>query len=912
MTTTNVEFSEWISSFDKRLHELEQQLTSPAIMGGGDGDFPGGITVGGVPITADDPDQVTGVTATPGTFYDEIFCDVEWTEAATGPDAVSFDVELALKTAGPTYTLISIESTAGTAFRFRGLQPNTDYGVRVLPVTNLGIRPAAMPAYTDFSTGTDATAPPALAAAPTVGRGATTVIVKFTPLSAAQAFDVANGRGIYHVQIDTSTAFNTANMRETYTNNQVTGFNDITAQGTWYARVRAIDSSGNVGAWSPTSTGQNAGAVDGAWAYSLNASEITTGTLSATVIGTATLPIDKIYSSTLAATTITLGTGGRIDIASGGSITINNPTVNGLLFNQSGLYAYQSSVLTFSIDATGNVALKGSLTAGSVITGSTINGGTINGSVINGAILNVGNPPVEGLTFNADGFGSYAKPNYVFPNDRDADYSIGNWTNWFNVTLSRSTSYSDKGVASIKATASAAGYVGFYLIDYQGTPTGMFGASPGSSWTARIRSRAGASVRACFVEVRFYSAAGALLQVNTGASANNSTSEFVELPAATGTAPAGTAKVGMVVQIINAGAAGEAHYFGAARLTRNNDASFRPFLVDSSGSMRIVGGEIVTETLRTATGPMISGVTYVDNGSDHIELGKGVSFYTNSTAAYTAPATIQARAQWSLGATPHGGLLIRAPYEGASSAGSDISSILIAAGGPSGIGYVNLDASVIYTNGELNLQGEIQANNHGIHGTYDGQAPAILGYEGHAHTFGWSGYGAGNMLSFYVDTSTTFEMGWDGSSFDFYYGGTYVKSFTIPHPLDEERWLRHACIEGPESEVFYDGVSQLHNGIAWIELPTYFEHLTLKEGRKIQITVEDDGSDDFFAPRYSEIENGRFRVRGPKTSHAKFSWSVTAIRGDVDRLLSEPKKSEVEIVGFGPYTYEKPKEFVSG
>lgn len=915
MTSTMPEFAEWIDSFDRRLHELEQQLTSPAVMGGGDGIFPGGVVIGGVPVTADDPDQVTGVTATPGTFYDEIFCDVEWTEAATGPDAVSFDIELALKTAGPTYTTISIESTAGTAFRFRGLQPNTNYGVRVLPVTNLGLRPAAMPAWTDFTTGVDLTAPPALADAPTVGRGATTVIVKFVPFSAAQAFDVANGRGIYHVQIDTA-AFpggaTSPNMKEKYTNDQVTGFNDVLTQGTWYARVRAIDSSGNVGAWSPVSTGQNAGAVDGAWAYSLNASEITTGTLSASRIGSHTLPVDSIITSTLTSTTITLGSGGRIDVGAG-TITIGNPTVNGILQNSGGIYAYGSSLLTFSIDASnGNVTMKGALTAGSSITGSDMYAGTINGTTINGAVINVGTPPAEGLRFNADGFTSYARPNYVFKADRDADYNIGNWTQWFNTNLSRSTTHSDKGIASIRAQAQAAGWMGFYLVDYTGGTTGMFPASAGQTWTARIRSRAGSVARQVFLEIRFYSAAGALLQVDTGVSTLNSTTEFVEIAPATGTAPASTAKVGIIVQIISAGSAGELHYFGATRLTKASDGSYTPFRLDSSGSLRIVGGQVSAETFRTFTGPYVSGETIVLDGASHVELSSRVNLYTTSTAAYVAPAEIVAK-EAGFTSTTHGSLRITAPYEGASSTGADRANILLRAGGPVAQSLIDLNCDTV------NLNAEVQIGSHGIHGTYAGtQAAAIIGRGGNAHTFDWDG--GGNAIVFYVDLSEILAVQWDapGGWLNFYWGGGLAaslsgsKDFTIPHPLDDERWLRHSCIEGPEIELLYDGVSKLHDGIAWIELPAYFESMARKERRKIQITVEDDGSDDFFAPRYSKIENGRFRVRGPRGSNAEFSWSVTAIRKDIPMLDPEPKKSEVDIASFGPYTYLKPKEFVSG
>lgn len=381
-----------LDDFDRRLHQLEQSLTSSTIMGAsGSNNFPTGIIIGGVPLDATNPNQVGTVVATPGAYYNNIYVDVTWIESAVGTDSTMFDIELAKVLAGPIYQTVTIRSTAGTHIRFEQLEPNTNYAVRIWAVSRFGIRPTATPAWTAFSTGQDTTAPSVMAT-PVVGRGATTVVVKFTPLPQASDPDVANGNGIYEIHIDTTTGFASGNLRTTFTQNQVFGFNDVLTQGTWYGRVRAIDSSGNAGPWSPTSSSATAGGViDSMIVAGLDAAKITVGFLSATVIGDNTLPVQKITTSTLTATVITLGTGGAIRVGSGSQIEVGAvPTTNGIIINGSGLYAYGSSALKLAFDvSTGNLSITGNIN-GSTITGGSISGGAITGGTIDGAVITGG------------------------------------------------------------------------------------------------------------------------------------------------------------------------------------------------------------------------------------------------------------------------------------------------------------------------------------------------------------------------------------------------------------------------------------------------------------------------------------------------------------------------------------------
>lgn len=375
--TVEANFDRWIDGVDRRLFDVEQIVTSPALMGSESSSDPefDSVTIGSVVLSTTPPEPVTGVTVTPGTFFDNIFADVEWVESPTGPVAVTFDVELAEKD-GAVYTLLSVLSTAGTGGRFGNLQPSRNYGVRVIPVNALGIR-GATPAWTDFTTGIDSTVPPA----PTgvvLARGATTVVVKYTPLTAVEAADVANGHGLYEIEIDTNVAFNTVNLHQMRSGDQVVAFNDILAEGSWVARVRAIDSSGNVGPWSTTSSPLTAGGVnDSMLIADISAAKITAGFLSASRIQAGTLSADKLMTSSLTAADITLA---------GGSFKAGSPPTTGILFNSQGIRGYASGSTTFILDAaTGAASFVGNI-SGSSITGGTISGSTITGGTFQTAV----------------------------------------------------------------------------------------------------------------------------------------------------------------------------------------------------------------------------------------------------------------------------------------------------------------------------------------------------------------------------------------------------------------------------------------------------------------------------------------------------------------------------------------------
>jgi hypothetical protein len=113
-----------------------------------------------------------------------------------------------------------------------------------------------------------------------------------------------------------------------------------------------------------------------------------------------------------------------------------------------------------------------------------------------------------------------------------------------------------------------------------------------------------------------------------------------------------------------------------------------------------------------------------------------------------------------------------------------------------------------------------------------------------------------------------------------------AKAFKIVHPQDSSKYLIHACLEGPEIAVFYRGEGQTgEDGLATITLPDYFEALTAKTGRTVQLTelFEDDDT-DIGKLAASRVKDGKFTVRSEYASQ-RFYWEVKAVRADVDPLI---------------------------
>ena len=124
--------------------------------------------------------------------------------------------------------------------------------------------------------------------------------------------------------------------------------------------------------------------------------------------------------------------------------------------------------------------------------------------------------------------------------------------------------------------------------------------------------------------------------------------------------------------------------------------------------------------------------------------------------------------------------------------------------------------------------------------------------------------------------------------------GPAGKSFIIDHPTDENKYLVHVCLEGPEAGVYYRGKGEMtNNESVEVVLPHYVEKLAY--GFTVQVTPI--YGNKVVTLNSSEVENNTFRVYG---ENAKFHWVVYGSRQEVN---VEPNKADVNVKGDGPYLY---------
>jgi hypothetical protein len=122
-----------------------------------------------------------------------------------------------------------------------------------------------------------------------------------------------------------------------------------------------------------------------------------------------------------------------------------------------------------------------------------------------------------------------------------------------------------------------------------------------------------------------------------------------------------------------------------------------------------------------------------------------------------------------------------------------------------------------------------------------------------------------------------------------------TKTFVIEHPIDEEKYLVHACLEGPEAGVYYRGCDKIENNVSvCIDLPEYVSKLATEF--TVQITPIYDGKN---VKQYntSKVEKGQFRVYG---ENGEFYWFVYGKR---QSILVEADKNKTEVKGDGPYKW---------
>jgi hypothetical protein len=120
---------------------------------------------------------------------------------------------------------------------------------------------------------------------------------------------------------------------------------------------------------------------------------------------------------------------------------------------------------------------------------------------------------------------------------------------------------------------------------------------------------------------------------------------------------------------------------------------------------------------------------------------------------------------------------------------------------------------------------------------------------------------------------------------------TQGKTFVIDHPMDPQKFLVHACLEGPEAGVYYRGKDHIKS-VTKVFLPEYTSILA----KNFTVHLTPVGT---FAKLYcSEVEDNCFTVYSDKP--CQFNWVVYGERGSI---VVEPYKNEVDIRGDGPYRW---------
>lgn len=417
------DYAGMLDDFARRLYNVEQMVSDPSVVGSNefseivvdDGD--GNVVI----IVPQPPKPPTNIVVTTGSFFDVIYADVSWDAPVYDPlfgevevPVLVYQIEIAKKIAG-VYELARVESTAGTDIRIEPLEPNTTYGVRIAAMSNIG-KISTVTAWYDFDSGEDHTAP-GIPTGVVMARGASSVVVKW---NGSTDEDMILGRGLYEVQIDTTNLFNSGNLRTIRSTANVVAFNDVNTEGTWYARVAAIDSSGNMSGYAVASSITAGGVNDSMLIADISAAKITVGTMSGDRITANTLDAGAIKSSSITSANITLA---------GGSFKAGNPPTTGLLINSQGLRLYNAGVTSMVLDAgTGSATFAGNITGGTIQIGTrfsvdasgnmsatngdfegNIDGSTITGSLFrtssSGARLVLSETPVTGGPSGLTGYG---------------------------------------------------------------------------------------------------------------------------------------------------------------------------------------------------------------------------------------------------------------------------------------------------------------------------------------------------------------------------------------------------------------------------------------------------------------------------------------------------------------------------
>jgi len=123
------------------------------------------------------------------------------------------------------------------------------------------------------------------------------------------------------------------------------------------------------------------------------------------------------------------------------------------------------------------------------------------------------------------------------------------------------------------------------------------------------------------------------------------------------------------------------------------------------------------------------------------------------------------------------------------------------------------------------------------------------------------------------------------------------KTFVIDHPIDQEKYLIHACLEGPEGGVYYRGTSEItNNEYVEIDLPLYVS-LIATDFTILTTPIYSETNSLNKPLRSTTVKNNKFKVYGENT---KLCWRLLGKRQHIE---VEPLRIKTRIQGSGPYKW---------
>ena len=144
------------------------------------------------------------------------------------------------------------------------------------------------------------------------------------------------------------------------------------------------------------------------------------------------------------------------------------------------------------------------------------------------------------------------------------------------------------------------------------------------------------------------------------------------------------------------------------------------------------------------------------------------------------------------------------------------------------------------------------------------------------------------------DTTTQPALTYNTATSEIVYG---TKTFVIPHPVLSNKYLVHACLEGPEAGVYYRGRSLIkpNERQTTIVLPDYVNQMATEF--TIQLTPIYNGIPCQEILSATDVSNNSFNVFGPP---GPFYWHVYGLRQTIE---TEPDMDKVQLQGMGPYRW---------